>query len=315
MNIPLRSPILAKGLALISALALCMLPSCGGSSGGTGSGSGGAGGGSGGGSGGGGTTYAQADLAGDWVGHLKPNENSGLPWSNGDKRILSRNLFIRADGNGDFLISQDGSEQIWDLNDPDIEIFATPLSKKGYFSVTFKKTNQNRRELVLAGQLNAAKNYISGDYELRVHTKPGQVNQIEPVDAGTFWLSLSSGPGHFQPSMFEGRWEGFNYHYAPRYLNCVFEIDAAGNLTDGAMMNEHGFMERRFARDGSNDGLFTSFGDSSVGLFDGCTIKYQGGRELEVLFLLMDEEGTWLTGPAIDLNGHISYIRLKRIDQ
>ncbi len=254
-------------------------------------------------------------MAGDWTGHLKPTENSGLPWSNGDKRILSRNLFVRADGNGDFSFSQDGSEQIWDLSQPDIEITTTPITKNGYFSVTFKRTDQNRRELVLVGQLNAAKNYIEGDYELRVHTQPGVVGQIEPVDAGTFYLAISSGPGHFVPSMFEGRWEGYNYHYAPRYLNCVMEIDANGNLIDGAMMDEHGFMERRFARDGSNDGLFTAFSDSSVGLYGGGTVIYQGGRQLEILFLLMDDERTWLTGPAIDLNGHVSYLRLRRMDQ
>jgi len=311
MKLPLRSSI----LAFVSAFALCILPSCGGSSGGTGSGSGGGtgGGGTGGGGGGGSTSYAQADLAGDWTGHLKPNENSGLPWSGGDTRILSRNFFARADGNGDFHYGQDGSENIWDQSQSEFKITTSSISKKGYFSVVFKRKDKNRNELVLVGQLNAAKNYISGDYELRVHTKPGEPNQIEPVDAGKFWLSLSSGPGHFQPSMFEGRWEGHNYHYAPRYLNCIFEIDEFGNLTDGAMMDEHGFMERRFARDGSNDSLFTSFSDSSVGLYSGATIKYQGGRELEILFLLMDEEGNWLTGPAIDLNGHISYLRLKRV--
>lgn len=310
MKLRLHSPI----LAFASALALCFLPSCGGSSssGGGGGGGGGTGGGTGGGSGGGSSSYLQADLAGDWVGHLKPTDNNGLPWSNGDKRILSRNIFVKADGTGEFSHGQEGSEQVWIQGQPDVEIITSQITKAGYFSTTFKLTSSNRRELVLVGKLDASKTYISGDYELRVHTQPGVINQIEPVDAGTFWLSLSSGPGHFNPSMFEGRWEGYNYHYAPRYLNCVFEIDATGNLTDGAMMDEHGFMERRFARDGSNDNLFTSFSDSSVGLFSGCTITYQGGRELEVLFLIMDEEQTWLTGPAIDLNGHVSYLRLKR---
>ncbi|MBC8405892.1 MAG: hypothetical protein H8E15_11735 [Planctomycetes bacterium] len=299
----------ARLLILASALALCVLPSCGGSSGGSGGGSGG---GTGGGSGGGSTSYTQPDLAGDWTGHLSPKTDNGLPWAGGEKRILSRNIFVRGNGSGDFTFAQDGSDQIYELGQARIKIVTTSITKAGYFSVTFKQTLGSRSELVLVGQLNSAKNYITGYYELRVHTKPGQANQIEAVDAGTFWLSLSSGSGHFNASMFEGKWEGFNYHYAPRYLNCVMEIDAVGNLSDGAMMDKHGFIERRFARDGSNDGLFTSFSDSSVGLFSGATIAYQGGRELKILFLLMDETRTWLTGPAIDINGQVSYLRLKR---
>jgi hypothetical protein len=245
---------------------------------------------------------------------LEPNGDADLPWSNGEQRILSRHLFAQADGNGSFYAVGDGGDQFWESATQEHAINTSTITKKGIFSIQSKELNTDCREMILVGKLNAAKNYISGEYELRVHTKPSEPGQLEAVDSGSFWLSLSSGPGHFKVPMFEGRWDGVNYHYekADKYLNCTLIMDAAGNLIDGGVLDEDGVAQRRFDRTGRNDGAFSHFENTSIGLYGGATVYYQEGRELQILYLLMDENRTWLTGPAIDLNGHVSFLRLKR---
>jgi hypothetical protein len=288
---------------LFGALILGLLPACGGGGGSASAG---------GSSGSSANNYSQLDLVGAWIGELTPRENSGLPWSDGEQRILSRTFYTLADGDGMFQFLQDGSDLVWDTARPDTFSETSAINGKGLFTIGFKVLDGSRAELVFVARINQARNYIHGEYELRMHTQPGQPDQSEPVDAGTFEMTLSGGAGHFVDSMFEGEWVGQNYTYAPRYLNCRLTINDFGDVTDGGMFDQNGQKQRMFKTDGTNDAIFDRFDDSSVGRFDGAILEYQGGRVLEILFLLMDETGTWLTGPAIDINGKVSYLRLQK---
>jgi hypothetical protein len=291
--------------SLLGILVLCALPACGGGGGGASSA---------GGSTGSTNTYSPLDLAGSWIGELTPYENSDLPWSNGEQRILSRNFFALADGEGAFQRLQDGTDRIWDTVDPEIESRTSNITGKGYFTVGFKRTIGDRAELVLVGRMNKARNLVNGEYELRMHTQPGQLNQSEAVDAGTFEMTLSSGADHFTDNMFEGDWEGQNYRFdeSPSYLKCRLSLNQFGDVTGGGMFDSNDTQLRLFKTDGANDGLFPGFDDSSVGRFDGTILEYQGGRVLEILFLIMDENGSLMTGPAIGIDGKISYLRFRR---
>lgn len=286
---------------LFGALALLAIPACGGSSGG-GSNSGS--------SGGTANPFALTDLAGDWTGHLTPRENSGLPWSNGDTRILSRNFYVRADGEGKFYYCEPGTEETYDGRTGEVIIRQTEISRKGAFTLTFKEQSGNREELILVGRINEARNIIEGDYELRSRTANTTGNEVEAVDAGKFTLILSNGPGTFTSNMLEGTFRGRNYHYAPRYTNLELTIDANGSLTGGFV--DDGQKLRKFDLTGVNDLKFAFFDDTSVGQIDEIQLSLESGAVLTFQAILLSEDQVYLTGPVFDPSGRVTYMRLIR---
>jgi len=287
-------------LALASALALVFVPACGGGGGGGKSGTG---------TGGTVNQFAQSDLGGDWTGHLTPHDNSNLPWADGENRILSRNFYARSDANGNFTFFDDGSNMPFDVSLPETISTVSKISRKGNFSLLFRQKEGARAEMALAGNINEARNIIEGEYEFRIRTDGVAGSDPEAVDAGSFIMTLSSGPAHFTQSMFEGTWTGVGYDYAPQYANFEVQIDANGSVIGGGLQNPGG-AARPFDTTGSNTAVFSAFEDSSVGRFGSAMLKYQSGRDFNILYLIMDESGQFLTGPVRDGNGAINYARL-----
>lgn len=290
-----------RALTFLSVLALSLLPACGGGGGGNNNNGGGA-------TGGTSNPFAPTDLIGDWTGHLTPRENSGLPWANGEKRILSRNFFVRADGQGNFYFCQPGTEESYDVVSGGAAVDQSEIGRTGRFSVVFKELSKNREQLILVGRLNDARNLIVGEYELRSRTANTTGQEVEAVDAGSFELVLSSGPGNFQTSIFEGSWSGRNYHYAPRYSNMSVQIDSNGSVIGGGI--DTGTQTFLWDTTGVNDLIFGLFTDSSVGMLENFNLTLDNGAVLRVHYVLVDSTGTYLTGTIEDTQGNITYFRM-----
>lgn len=290
----------SRVLVFACAAALAFVPACGG---------GGGGGNSGGAAGGTENPFASTDLAGDWTGHLRPVESENLPWSNGEQRILSRNFYVRADANGSFTFCETGAETKFDGGQFETTLSHGEIDRKGRFTVMFRTREPILTELAMVCQMNAAKNLIQGDYELRVNTKNTPPNTVEAVDAGTFTLTLSSGPGHFDTSMFEGSWEGANYTYAPRYANVDMVVDALGSIIGGGVFDEQGSIAE-FSTGTPNQGIFAQFDDPAIGRIGERQLRLKNGNDVTLLYGLMDETGTYLTGPVRDADGDVTFARL-----
>ena len=293
----------SRALTFLCVLALSSLPACGGGGGGNNSSSGGA-------TGGSSNPFAPTDLTGDWTGHLTPRENSDLPWANGDTRIMSRNFFVRADGQGNFYFCQPGTEYAYDVVSGGASVDQSEIGRKGRFTVAFKELAQNREQLILVGRLNDARNLIFGEYELRSRTVNTTGQEVEAVDAGSFELTLSSGPGNFQPSILEGSWSGRNYHHAPLYSNMSVEIGPNGSVIGGGIETE--LQTWQWDTTGVNDLAFGLFTDSSVGMFEDVNLIVDNGGVMRVHNALVDSTGTYLTGSIEDTQGNITYFRMLR---
>ena len=160
------------------------------------------------------------------------------------------------------------------------------------------------------GRLNDARNFIHGEYELRSRTVNTEGEDVEAVDSGVFELTLSAGLGNFQPSIFEGSWSGHNYHYAPRYSNMSLEIDASGSVIGGGI--DTGDQVYRWDTEGANDLVFDRFTDSSVGMLEGFDLMLDHGAPMFMHYVMVDESGTFLTGPIEDTQGNITYFRMMK---
>jgi hypothetical protein len=289
---------LSRALLVLGVLALLGLPACGGgggkSSGGT--------------TGGSANPFSPTDLSGDWVGRLTPRDNADLPWSNGERLVLSRNFMMRADSLGNFFYCLPGLEDDYDVRGGNANLTQSAIGKKGRFTLAFKELKKNREQLILVCRLNDARNVITGEYELRSRTANTTGDEVEAVDAGKFELVLSSGPGNFVESSMKGHWEGANYHYAPRYANMTMDIDASGSITGGGV--DTGVEKFPFLLDGSNDFVFAQFDDSSVGLFRDVTLHLKDGVSVVIQYALLGDGGVYFTGPVTNSNGSTTYMRL-----
>lgn len=292
---------LSRALLVLGVLALLGLPACGGGGGGKGSG---------GTTGGSANPFSPTDLIGDWTGSLTPRDNEGLPWSDGERRILSRNFMMRSDGLGNFYYCLPGLEDDYDVRGGGATLNQSAINKKGLFTLAFKELEKNREQLVLVCRLNDARNMITGEYELRSRTENTSGDEVEAVDAGAFELILSSGPGNFNASSLEGNWEGSNYHYAPRYANMSMELDANGSIIGGGV--DTGTTKYPFLLDGSNNLAFAQFDDTAVGMFRDVTLYLSDGVTVVIQYALLDDGGAFLTGPVTNHKGNTTYMRLTK---
>lgn len=288
----------ARAFTVLGALLLA-LPACGGGGGGGNSGGGATGGTS--------NPFSPTDLAGDWTGSLVPDDNAGLPWSDGEERILSRNFFVRADGLGNFYFCQPGTEDPFNVQAGDSRVTQSGINRSGTFSLSFKKLEKNRDQLILVGRLNAARNIVKGTYELRVRTENTVGDEVEAVDAGSFELALSSGPGHFTAGMIEGQWQGDNYDTELRYSNMQLNLDAQGSVLGGSINDGSTVWEFDPV---SNNNAFGAFSDNAVGLYENVSLVMTNGKTMIVRVAMMDETGKFLTGAIEDPKGNITYFRL-----
>ncbi len=292
---------LSRALLILGVLALLSLPACGGGGGKKGDG---------GTTGGSSNPYSPNDLSGDWTGKLTPRDNEGLPWADGEKRILSRNFMLRADSLGNFYYCLPGLEDDYDVRGGGATLSQSAINKKGLFTLSFKEKEKNREQLVLVCRLNEARNMITGEYELRSRTPNTTGDEVEAVDAGGFELVLSNGPGSFSESALEGHWEGSNYHYAPRYANMTMDIDANGSITGGGV--DTGVTKYPFLLDGSNDLVFAQFEDTSVGMFQDVILYLSDGVTVVIQYALLDDGGLFFTGPVTNHKGNMTYMRLNK---
>lgn len=228
------------------------------------------------GSGGGGTviTFALADLEGDWVGKLLPDVVL-RPESNFYLRIAGGSVTEAANSLGHEWTAV-GSTRTLDFSD-------TGAMASVLESTVF--TNS----MSLDAQMDDAMTMLTGTYS--------QLLADGSLITGSFTLMRSSGAGHFDVSILGGDWNGFGTNLTGKKRILTFAIAADGSVESGVMTHPLTMVDDHTYSPGA--GSF-AFADDSIGRLDDVVFAGDDGSILTFTYLLVDEEGTLVGGPAFD---------------
>lgn len=228
----------------------------------------------GGGTGGGGGSFTIADLNGDWTGTLQGDAIDAL----------ARNFYMRiVDG----LVSEsaEGFGSEWATADSNIDLV---FDSGGRLRASLR-SNLTAGDLTLDGQMDDAMVIISGTYT--------HVDDTGATTEGTFSVTRSSGPGHFLISVMGGDWNGSGVNDRSKFRFATLEVGTAGRLLGAEMRHPvTDAIVHRYS-DGAAQFRFT---DDAVGRMDNVIVSGDDGSELRFRFLLINEEGTLLSGPGFD---------------
>ena len=145
----------------------------------------------------------------------------------------------------------------------------------------------------LLGALNESGTGCSGDYLLHEND--------ELVSQGTFTAVRSSGPGHFTQDMLEGTWTGIGLKASGKSRDVILILGPDGTVLGGDM-EDHVFIQG-----GVNTGIYT-FSDTAIGRLDDVVMQSTDGSTQTLEFLLLNDQGTILSGPGFDTKfgpGHL----------
>lgn len=257
---------------LILAVLGCMLSFSCAHSGSSAGGSGGAGPGAGEGG------YTISDIDGDWVGVLYPNSHVLDPFnfyfSSADSGIVSE----AADSKGNQWLAVDS-------------LLTLNILNSGRMVAEFNSMIQENR-LYLEGNMSAAMNEITGDYEY--------VNNNGIPVGGTFILSRSTGNDYFSGMDYSGSWSGFvvGHHYQNMRQPVTFILDNDGSVLYGSMTHQVTGHEIHHYSVGAG-----SFGinlNTTTGRIDNFELHADDGAIATCDFLLLDHELTLIGGIGID---------------
>lgn len=271
-------PMTLSRLALL--LSVGVLASCGGggltSTGGSaGSGSGsGAGSGSGSGGSGGGLAFSMGDLDGDWTGELIPVNGVGT----------QRNVYIRV-ANGILTDSAEGGGGDWDPSNADIVL---DFNTQGFLDLAIESL-VDEEDMSLEGTMNVALNQINGT--TRIRRADGTFFE------GTFELRRSTGAGHFSVDLTEGIWLGQGSNSRERFRISRIEFDNAGVVVQAEVVNPSSSLTVHSYSDGAGTLALT---DDAVGRINNVVITGDDGSTLTFAFLLVNDNGTLISGPGVD---------------
>ncbi|MGB0953830.1 MAG: hypothetical protein ACPG31_11430 [Planctomycetota bacterium] len=240
------------------------------SSGSTGGGAGS--GGSGGGTGGSGFTIA--DLNGDWTGSLLGDQT-------GD---LARNFYLRF-VDGLVADSAEGFGSRWSTDNARINV---AFDAAGRLRATLR-SDLTAGNITLEGQMDDAMVILSGTYTFTADDGT--------VTAGTWSVTRSTGPGHFAISLLEGLWDGEGVNERSKFRLATLEIDATGLLVEAEV--RHPVTDAVVHRYSGGAVQFT-LTDDAVGRMDDVLITGNDGSTLRFTYLLVNEDGTLISGPGFD---------------
>lgn len=251
-----------------------LLASCGG--GGLSSTGGSAGTGSGAGSGGGGSSisFSMGDLNGDWTGELIPD----------NRQLIRRNLYVRV-ANGEVTDSAEGGGGEWNGSNANITL---EFTNQGFFDVA-AASNAGKGDMSLEGTMNVAMNRINGTVRI--------VGQGGGIYEGTFELRRSSGAGHFGINLVKGTWSGQGSNSRDKFRIASIEIDQNGVVQDAEVL--HPVTSALVHTYSSGAGTLNYF-DDAVGRMNNVVITADDGSTLSFDFLLVNDEGTLITGVGAD---------------
>ncbi|PCJ54486.1 MAG: hypothetical protein COA70_05010 [Planctomycetota bacterium] len=271
----MQHPLFASPLRLALLVALAVFCSCSRTSTGSGSAGGGAGNGGNGSNGGGGNViFSQADLNGDWTGTLQADLIGESP----------RNFYM-AILDGLITNSAEGTGLEWDTASAQ---FSLSFDEVGRFRGTFNSDLASGR-LALSGQMDDAMVLISGTYTLRPDKGA--------TTTGTFSVTKSTGPGHFLKDLVSGAWLGEAVNERSKFRLATLEIDETGVLIAAEVLHPLTGKAVHAYSFGSAD---FSLSDDAIGRMNNVVMAADDGSTLTFRFLLINEEGTLMSGPGVD---------------
>jgi len=151
------------------------------------------------------------------------------------------------------------------------------------------RSNLAAGNLTLEGQMDEAMVLLSGTYSFT--DADGAITQ------GSFSLNRSSGPGHFLISLLGGTWDGEGVNERSKFRLATLEIGTAGRLLSAEV--RHPVTDAVVHRYGDGAALF-KLTDDAVGRMDDVVVTGNDGSTLRFRYLLVNEEGTLLSGPGFD---------------
>lgn len=228
------------------------------------------------GSGGGGTviTFALADLEGDWVGKLLPDD-AVRPENNFYLRIAGGSVTEAANSLGHEWTSVDSTRTL-------------EFSDAGAMLSVLESTIYSN-SMSMDAQMDDAMTMLTGTYSHLIADGS--------LITGSFTLMRSSGVGHFDVSLFGGDWEGFGVNLVGKKRILSFGVAEDGSVESGVMTHPVTMLDDHTYSLGA--GSFT-FADDAIGRLDDVVLAGDDGSFLTFTYLLIDEEGTLVGGPAFD---------------
>ena len=233
-------------------------------------------------------TFALADMEGDWIGQMVPDSPSKP----------KRNFYLRV-VNGVLVEASDSARSRWNQGDAVTDL---SLEVDGDFDANMSSLAA-ASDLVLSGSMVLDKSTVNGTYSYN----GASLLQSE----GTFTLTRSSGPGHFDLDQIVGDWEGFGYNMLANRRDMELQLDLAGDVMTARIFRATGTDVHTYA---AGAGTFAYF-DDSIGLLEDVVMIATDGAITTFEYLLVDEDGTLMGGAANDTKLGDGIIELRRPQQ
>lgn len=227
--------------------------------------------------------FGPGDLAGDWIGLFQP--------ANPLKKAF--NFVIRFNAAGNATMACNGLGHEWEAGTATLD---TSITSEGGIDFFFQTFGGLDWRMSLSGSMSDARDRLKGSFEVYVD---GIL-----FSSGQFEADLSSGPGQFHQSLLQGTWNGVGYkRFEGRHRRIVLELDGTGTVLGGDI-EVHNFIPG-----GVNTGIF-DFSDTSMGRLDNVVMQSTDGSTQTFHFLLVDLDGTVMSGPGTDSTMGTGVVRL-----
>ena len=235
----------------------------------------------------GGDLFAMADLDGDWTGELLPTLAT-----RGD-----RNLFLRM-LDGALIDAAEGGGGAWDAGNATL---ALTFAADGFLDLLLDSPASG--SLHLEGYMHVEMTTISGSFTMDEPARDPYV--------GLFELRLSSGASSFPSNLAAGQWTGEVLNSSDRFRLSLLEIDIDGNLVRAALTKPANSVAVHKYESLGNELAF-SLSDEKIGLFNPILLTALDGSTLTFDYLLINDDGTLMSGPGVDSvlgSGHVELSR------
>lgn len=230
--------------------------------------------GTGGGGGGAAITFSLANLEGDWVGQLIP-DNLARPERNFYVRIAAGTVTEAADSLGNEWKGANSARSL-------------EFSEAGVMQ-SIMESNILTNNMVIDAQMDDAMSTLTGTFS---HLAPDGA-----LIEGSFVLVHSVGAGHFPDSLISGVWDGFGANEMAKRRTFTATLAADGTVQSGEIRRPDN--DELIHTYGAGSGVF-AYSDSAIGRIDDVVVLGDDGSTLTFVYLLIDEEGSLLGGPGFD---------------
>lgn len=229
--------------------------------------------------------FSNADMDGDWIGQLVPDNASKPP----------RNVYLRVTG-GVLMESADSVRTTWyDSN----SVLNMQMAQDG--DLFIQMVSALGSDLILDGIMSLDKESLSGIYDY--------TGQALLLSSGTFSMTRSTGPGHFTLPQITGDWDGLGYNHLSRTRDFVLQIDpATGQVLSGQFTRPDGSIQHTYS---AGAGTFAYF-DDAIGRLEDVVLLADDGHVVTFVALLVDENGTLMGGPGHDTQMGTGIIEMQR---